>query len=44
MDDSRDEELPAWVKVMSTELLDDEGTEEDPDYEVATKTFVIPTN
>lgn len=36
MDDSTDEH-PTWVNVLSTECPDDEGPEEDPDYEVATK-------
>ncbi|XP_037530203.1 oogenesis-related [Nematolebias whitei] len=32
-DDSKDEEHPTWVKVLSTECPDDEDSEEDPDYE-----------
>nr|XP_020479883.1 uncharacterized protein LOC109974172 isoform X2 [Monopterus albus] len=37
LDDEEDEEAhPTWVEALSQDLLDDEGTDEDPDYEPST--------
>ncbi|XP_038134989.1 oogenesis-related [Cyprinodon tularosa] len=37
LDDDEEEDHPSWVEVLSKELPDDEGQEEDPDYEVSTE-------